>query len=241
MKIDKSQFQPEGSIQKEPVSPAPETGTSPAGNTPKPPVIDIAGNLGKVKIACIVFAVLVFILGIRLIGTYRNLSAEVADQEKRIERLTAERDELAGTGDSSEEGTDTAKEPEADRSETDSKHAAALLKALLTWNSYDSYCAARSAMTETYGVSADSQLLTVFLPEQSQETFEAANVSSMEFDSASSYVLSEDGDQISYFALCQISVKSKDGNEATGTRVGVFYTLDKDGNFSDVSAYTLES
>lgn len=239
MKIDQSQFQPEGSIQNEPSVPNPSEPEN--GNTPKPPVIDIAGNLGKVKIACIVFAILIFVLGVRLIGTYRNLSAEVADQQERIERLTAERDELAGEGDGSASEETGGEETPADRSETDSRLAADMMKTLLTWNDIDSYNAARSAMMETYGAASDSQLLTVFLPEQSAEAFDSTNTSGMAFDSATSYVVSEDGDQISYFALCQVTVTSKDGNETTGTRVGVFYTLDGDGTFSDLSAYTLAS
>lgn len=235
MKIDKSQFQPEGSIQKEP-DPTPD-----AGNTPKPPVIDIAGNLGKVKVACIVFAVLIFVLGVRLIGTCRNLSAEVADQKDRIERLTAERDELAGEADGSGAEEETGEAAPVNRSETDSQRAGELLKTLLTWDSIDSYNAARSTLMETYGLSADSQLLTVFIPEQSAETFDATNTAGMEFDSASSYVISEDGDRISYFAPCQVTVTSKDGNTVTGTRVGVFYTLDENGTFSNLTAYTLAS
>ena len=84
MKIDQTQFQKENSIQTEPAPEKPKAGKPDPRKDPKDWLV---ANLPKVKIACVVLLILAFVIGIRAIGTYRNLSADVKQQKQRIEDL----------------------------------------------------------------------------------------------------------------------------------------------------------
>lgn len=227
MKIQMDQTQPEGTMQ---TSPGTEKTPNGTGKTPKAP-IDLSQHQKVVKILCVVLAVLLFAAGVRIIGSARTLNASIADQEKRIQQLTKEKEALSG-----EEAEETAgEEEETDRKTADGKAASAFLEQFLTWDSYEGYNGIRTWLMESCGASADDPLLTHFMPELTEDAFGTAN---MAFDSASSYVVSEDGENISYFALCEVENRNEDGDTGNG-RVGVFYTLDGEGNVSGVSAYTL--
>lgn len=227
MKIQMDQTQPEGTMQ---TSPGTEKTPNGTGKTPKAP-IDLSQHQKAVKILCVVLAVLLFAAGVRIIGSARTLNASIADQEKRIQQLTKEKEALSGE----EAGETSGEEEETDRKTADGKAASAFLEQFLTWDSYEGYNGIRTWLMESCGASADDPLLTHFMPELTEDAFGTAN---MAFGSASSYVVSEDGDQISYFALCEVENRNEDGDPGYG-RVGVFYTLDGEGNVSGVSAYTL--
>lgn len=228
MKIQMDQTQPEGTMQ---TSPGTEKTPNGTGKTPKAP-IDLSQHQKAVKILCVVLAVLLFVAGVRIIGSARTLNASIADQEKRIQQLTKEKEALSG-----EEAGETSgeEEEETDRKTADGKAASAFLEKFLTWDSYEGYNGIRTWLMESCGASADDPLLTHFMPELTEDAFGTAN---MAFDSASSYVVSEDGENISYFALCEVENRNADGDPGYG-RVGVFYTLDGEGNISGVSAYPL--
>lgn len=227
MKIQMDQTQPEGTMQ---TSPGTEKTPNGTGKTPKAP-IDLSQHQKAVKILCVVLAVLLFAAGVRIIGSARTLNASIADQEKRIQQLTKEKEALSG-----EEVEETAgEEEETDRKTADGKAASAFLEQFLTWDSYEGYNGIRTWLMESCGASAEDSLLTNFMPELTEDAFGTAN---MAFGSASSYVVGEEGDQISYFALCEVENRNEDGDPGYG-RVGVFYTLDGEGNVSGVSAYTL--
>lgn len=235
MKIDQTQFQKENSIQTEPAPEKPKAGKPDPGKDPKGWLV---ANLPKVKIACVVLLILAFVIGIRAVGTYRNLSAEVKQQQQRIEDLQ----KAQGDGTEAPAGEESDGETaEADRSKTDSERAGIFLETLLTWTDYASYNEVRTAMAKTYKLPTDGNVLSTFLPEESEETFTKRDVSRMEFDSADSYVVRTDGEKISYFTVCSITVTSAKGNDKTAPRVCVFYTLDDAGNFTDVSAYTMSN
>ena len=221
MKIQMNQTQPEGTVQTSP-------GT---GKTPKAP-IDLSQHQKVIKILCIVLAVLLVAAGVRIIGSARTLNASIADQEKRIQQLTKEKEALSGE---QTEETSGEEEEETDRKTADGKAASAFLEQFLTWDSYEGYNGIRTWLMESCGASAEDSLLTNFMPELTEDAFGTAN---MAFGSASSYVVSEEGDQISYFALCEVKNRNENGDTGNG-RVGVFYTLDGEGNVSGISAYTI--
>ena len=227
MKIQMDQTQPEGTMQ---TSPGTEKTPNGTGKTPKAP-IDLSQHQKAVKILCVMLAVLLFAAGVRIIGSARTLNASIADQEKRIQQLTKEKEALSGE----EAGETSGEEEETDRKTADGKAASVFLEQFLTWDSYEGYNGIRTWLMESCGASADDPLLTHFMPELTEDAFGTAN---MAFDSASSYVVSEDGENISYFALCEVENRNEDGDTGNG-RVGVFYTLDGEGNVSGVSAYTL--
>ena len=176
-------------------------------------------------------SVLLFAAGVRIIGSARTLNASIADQEKRIQQLTKEKEALSGEQTEETSG----EEEEIDRKTADGKAASAFLEQFLTWDSYEEYCRVRTWLMESCGASAEDSLLTNFMPECTEDAFGMTN---MAFGSASSYVVSEDGENISYFALCEVENRNENGDTGNG-RVGVFYTLDGEGNVSGVSAYTL--
>ena len=227
MKIQMDQTQPEGTMQ---TSPGTEKTPNGTGKTPKTP-IDLSQHQKVVKILCVVLAVLLFAAGVRIIGSARTLNASIADQEKRIQQLTKEKEALSGET----AGETAGEEEETDRKTADGKAASAFLEQFLTWDSYEGYNGIRTWLMESCGASAEDSLLTNFMPELTEDAFGTAN---MAFGSASSYVVSEDGENISYFALCEVENRNEDGDPGYG-RVGVFYTLDGEGNVSGVSAYTL--
>ena len=226
MKIQMDQTQPEGTMQ---TSPGTEKTPNGTGKTPKAP-IDLSQHQKAVKILCVVLAVLLFAAGVRIIGSARTLNASIADQAKRSQQLTKEKEALSG-----EEAGETSGEEETDRKTADGKAASVFLEQFLTWDSYEGYNGIRTWLMESCGASAEDSLLTNFMPELTEDAFGTAN---MAFDSASSYVVSEDGENISYFALCEVENRNEDGDTGNG-RVGVFYTLDGEGNVSGVSAYTI--
>lgn len=228
MKIQMDQTQPEGTMQ---TSPGTEKTPNGTGKTPKAP-IDLSQHQKAVKILCVVLAVLLFAAGVRIIGSARTLNASIADQEKRIQQLTKEKEALSGET----AGETAGEEEETDRKTADGKAASAFLEQFLTWDSYEGYNGIRTWLMESCGASAEDSLLTNFMPELTEDAFGTAN---MAFGSASSYVVSEDGENISYFALCEVENRNEDGDPGYG-RVGVFYTLDGEGNVSGVSAYPLE-
>lgn len=228
MKIQMDQTQPEGTMQ---TSPGTEKTPNGTGKTPKAP-IDLSQHQKTVKILCVVLAVLLFAAGVRIIGSARTLNASIADQEKRIQQLTKEKEALSGE----EAGGTSGEEEETDRKTADGKAASVFLEQFLTWDSYEGYCRVRTWLMESCGASAEDFLLTNFMPECTEGAFGMTN---MAFDSASSYVVGEEEDQISYFALCEVENRNEDGDPGYG-RVGVFYTLDGEGNVSGVSAYPLQ-
>ena len=227
MKIQMDQTQPEGTMQ---TSPGTEKTPNGTGKTPKAP-IGLSQHQKAVKILCVVLAVLLFAAGVRIIGSARTLNASIADQEKRIQQLTKEKEALSGEQTEETSG----EEEEIDRKTADGKAASAFLEQFLTWDSYEEYCRVRTWLMESCGASAEDSLLTNFMPECTEDAFGMTN---MAFGSASSYVVSEDGENISYFALCEVENRNENGDTGNG-RVGVFYTLDGEGNVSGVSAYTL--
>lgn len=198
-------------------------------NTSKP---SDDGMLRKVQIICGVLAVVLVIFSIRFVGSVREYQTTLADQKAEIATLQDTLKELKDANDAADvKAEEAAKE---DRSLRDNKLAGDFAKKLLTWDSYDTYTGVRTWLQESYQVAADDSLLTSFLPDLPKETVENFN---MKFEGATSYEVKTDGDVRSYFALCEVSNKI-DGNTGKG-HVGLFYTIDKDGKFSNLSAYTL--
>lgn len=242
MKIDRKQVEEGGTFhteqpKKQPGKPAPK---------PSGPRRDFQGlaakNLPKVKAACLVLLILSIVVGIWTAVTYRNLSAEVKAQTQEITDLKNALDTGEKNEEAKEEDTqdgDASGEETKDRSQTDSERAGIFLSTLLTFPDYPTYEEARAAMTDTYHLPADGDVLSSWLPACSEEEFKERIGGGMTFESADSYTVSDDGEKISYFAVCVVTATSKKGNSKTADRVCVLYTLDGKGNFSDVSVYAM--
>lgn len=237
MKIDRTQLEEAGKLHTEPAPKQPKV-----PKNAKDPREWLSKNIGKVKIACLVLFLLSFVIGVRMIGTYRNLSADVAAQTKEIADLKKALGSEEETGETEETGTgEETGDTSQDRSKTDSERAGIFLSKLLNLSDYAAYQETRTTMAETYHLPADGNILSEFLPECSEEEFSQQMGGGMTFNSADSYTVSTDGEKISYFAVCSVTVTSGEGNSKTADRVCVFYTMDGEGNFTDVSAYSMSN
>ena len=203
---------------------------SEAGNAPQAPAQKSGFSVYFLIIACVALGVLFLVLTVRFIGSYRNLQDTLAAQESQIAALEGDPGIAPTDGDETSGENDA----EADRTARDDKLAWTMLDTLLTWDSLDSYNAVRSSMMEDYSAAEGSSLLTSFMPATDEDTLGNLN---MRFEDAVTYQINTSGQKISYFALCEVSNQV---NENTGYgSVGVLYTIDGDGNVSDISAYTL--
>lgn len=136
------------------------------------------------------------------------------------------------------------------RKSSDDKLAEAFVKYAVEWDSYDSYVSSRETFKAKYPyMDESSDFLRKFFPPADtliiRDTSNSIvynsfdNGRNIHFDSLLSYVISiSDDGTYKYFAdiLCHSDI----GHGKRSTRhMVMLYTLDKDGTFSDVSAYVL--
>lgn len=185
---------------------------------------------GKLKLACLVFALLLLFIGIRTymdMGTLKETiagqEAELAALDKEIDARGGPRSEAQKAGDNAPGGTEKEDAPDI-----------AFLRKLLTWDSYEDYCQVRDWLKNDCNAGKKEQLLSEFMPNVKEDGFGDAN---MKFKEADVYAISQNGGSTEYFALCKVSNRIN-GNVGTG-KAGVFFSMDKENNISKVSAYTL--
>lgn len=193
-------------------------------------------NTGKLKLFCLGLLVLVlaaaFTIGRSISQTEKAIDAQKTQLAALTEELEGYQDAQKEAEDKKGDASDTVSEN--DRSAKDYSLAREFLKTLLTWDSYQNYSDIRNTLASEYGMAADSQVLSSFMPEISEETLGDSN---MRFEDMDAYEVHADGDTIQYFAIC--SVRNRiDGNVGTG-KVAVFYSVHGDGSIHDISAYSL--
>lgn len=195
------------------------------------------GNRGKLQLFFLFLVLLVAITGFAMTRGIANEKAVIAEQESQLTALRAELEEYQQAV---EEKTDNmtddgdGKTVSTDDTAKFTKTVQDFLKTFLTWDTYSKYTEIRNWLMTDYGLTPDSQVLTSFMPEVTEE---ALGNSNMRYTDVSIYEVSRDGDLVSYFALC--SVRNRiDGNVGNG-KVAVFYSIGKDGNLSNISAYAL--
>lgn len=193
-------------------------------------------NLGKIQLFCLFLAVLVVISGFSIFRSFTKTKLEIAEQERQLTELRAEIEEYQSSVD---EKTPDDSDPDSSKTTSETgkdytKTAQDFLKTFLTWDTYSKYTEIRNWLMTDYGLTPDNPVLTSFMPEVPEETFGNSN---MRYTDVSIYEMSREDDQVSYFALC--SVRNRvDGNVGNG-KVAVFYSIGKDGNLSNISAYAL--
>ncbi len=185
----------------------------------------------KLKIACVVLAILLLFLGIRTIGGIRSTEKHIAKQKTQIEELKKELEQYEDTKKAEEAEEQT---PEESRKQADAKASEIFFKKLLTWNSHEGYEGVRNWLLKDLGMKETDSLLTSFMPKLSAETLGESN---MKFDSAETYFTGETEGIRNYFAICKVTNKL-DGNSGSG-HVGIFYSVDGEGNISNASAFSL--
>lgn len=107
----------------------------------------------------------------------------------------------------------------------------AFTSTLLNWTGKTGYDNVRQKLINDWKFTEDSKLLTAFMPPVEELD---ANIS---LSSYKTFVLSDDGKNLSYFLICTVR-STVGGGSANGT-VGIRITINEDGTISDVTAQTL--
>lgn len=201
-----------------------------------------AGADVRLKIAVVVIAALIIIVGIKGAITNSSLSSKCAEQEKL---LTASQAEALLYGITQDEDGDLiipeinieiSNIPESNRDSIEQRNTeklSAFTSLLLNWKGKSGYDNVRQKlMDEPWCFTEDSKLLSAFMPVMNKEL--NANMS---LSSYTTFVLTDDGKNMSYFLICTVR-NTIDGTSATGT-VGIRITINEDGTLSDVVAQTL--
>ncbi len=196
----------------------------------------------RLKIAVVVIAVFVIIIGVKGAVTKSSLTSQLEKEQKLLNEAKAEALMYGITED--EEGdliipaTDT--DTSVDVSELDWESLeqrndtllSSFTSLLLNWEGTNGYGKVRQKLINDWEFTEDSRLLTYFMPPLEEEL--NANMS---LSGYKPFVLSNDGKNMSYFLICTVR-NTIDGTSATGT-VGIRITINEDGTISDVTAQTL--
>lgn len=132
--------------------------------------------------------------------------------------------------------------------DSDNQKARTFFKDLLTWNNLEEYNARRQLLLETYGMNEDDVFLKSFMPNVDTVTDadgneylrESVNVVQVAFTELSSRVVAMDDDAYTYFTEVSLTVEDVKKPGSTGTALCIFqYTMDGEGNLSNLSGYTV--
>lgn len=132
------------------------------------------------------------------------------------------------------------------RVEKDDKIAADFLEKIMTWDSYAEYEGIRQELMSTYGLSEDSNFLTVFMPEVVTKTSKDGTVYNridvmglnVTYEGMDSYVAGITGQVYSYFAFVEWSSHDKNGAEASAKCI-FMYSINGEGKLLNLDAYTI--
>lgn len=179
-------------------------------------------------------------VGIRGSISCKSLSSQIEAQNKLLTDAKAEALLYGITTDSDgdlvvpEVNTDSTDVSELDWDSIEQRNKQlldAFTSTLLNWTGKTGYDNVRQKLINDWKFTEDSKLLTAFMPPVDELD---ANIS---LSSYKTFVLSDDGKNLSYFLICTVR-STVDGGSANGT-VGIRITINEDGTISDVTAQTL--
>lgn len=195
----------------------------------------------RLKLAAGAILALILFVGIKGTITKASLTSQFNDQEKL---LTEARAEALLYGITEDEDGDlimpvNEKETPTDVSSLEWESVAqrnkslldSFVEILLHWEGNKGYDKARQTLMDEWGFAENSQLLSVFMPEDDGDK----NMKPEE--KYSMYELSNDGKNVSYFLICTVH-STINKHSADGT-VGIRLTINEDGTMSNVTAQTL--
>lgn len=203
----------------------------------------------RVLLVCVLIAVIVCV-GNMIVSkvVYAN---NLAKQDEQIQKLTSQIETSRVT---KQESLNSAKAKvtglDIKRVKTDDGILEAFLKKCFTWSSAEEYRAIREELESSDMLSGDSTFLDVLFPELTDDiTVDGESVTNaiddsiygqlnLKYDSLQSHVTAIDGTNYSYFTEVTVTSSVKDGISKTGMVI-VTYTVDKDGNLSNLNAYTV--
>lgn len=204
------------------------------------------------KKAWIIFVVVFTItvgLGIYVFTTVSNNTAMLDADNLRISQLKSDIDSVDANKQSEQNSVvSETTGVSADRVYNDTQKISDLLKVACTWSSFSAYNAAREMLISDYGVSESSVFLSEFMPEVTEYTNNKGEIvndidlnnMNMFFSNISPHLVSVDlnADVYDYFAI--VTVGSKVDQDVSGeTHIAVTYSVDKDGNISNIDAILL--
>lgn len=191
--------------------------------------------------------------GALLAGTISATALTAPSQQAAVDEARAEvtvaQEELAEAREVEEEAVEERTQEVAgvsvDRKTTDDSAIESVMSTALTWSTGEEYNEARALLISTYGISEDSAFMQSFLPDQMcNQTSSGEQVClvdtdglSSSFDSFESTVVGINLDEYEYFALVKMRIPSTDGETYITQTVPMRYTIDGDGNVSDLAAY----
>lgn len=120
------------------------------------------------------------------------------------------------------------------------------LELVCTWDTYVEYMDAREKIMRRYGLAEDSQFMSIFMPVVGNKTSPDGtnynqidtNGLNMKYESITPYVTRIRAGEYSYFSVVRIISSWKNGGE-TVVRAVITYTVNADGELSDISAVPL--
>lgn len=164
--------------------------------------------------------------------TLRSVTTQVEEARQKAERVQTDTAlQLSGASD--------------ERVAADTEIAEGLAERVLTWDSHESYSAARSSTMRAYGLAETDPFMTGFLPaapvtrdSQGNEYpyIDAAGLNSRVAGSTVK-LLSVDALKYSYMALVNVESKSSDGLGSSTSIATIFLTIDGEGKVSGLSGF----
>ena len=196
------------------------------------------GTISKFPIVC-GFIIATFILMIfSILHDIKTTNATIAEQKQTITNFENSEKEYERTAqEETEIRVEESQDPEVTRRNTDDELANEMFYTLLNWRTFEEYNTARTAMMTMYNMTEESSLMTDMLPPVEEDKYGDEN---MRFNISKTYELGNDGNgTINYFALCRVSTNIS-GTMSRGI-VGVFYDINADGTFSNITAYPISN
>lgn len=214
------------------------------------------GEFLKKNLLSIILAVLAIGLVCGLAVVYTNQQSTLADQKDQIAELQSKKESAQAKADANVKSLVTdVTGYDSTRKLNDDVKMRQLFKTAFSWDSGEAYKTARETVMKNYGIPEDSQFMTgVMAPLTEYEVagykgtegdgrkhnYIDDNALNMSFTDMKSSVTNIDDGTYTYFAV--VTTSSKDEKSASASAdVVVTYTMDKDGNIGNLSAYGMDS
>lgn len=196
----------------------------------------------------IIVCSIIMLLGIGssvLISTDR--SSQLGEQYQTISGLENRKATLeAAISDDTADAVHLASGLDSARQAKDDGAAKKLLEQVFTWDSKESYDAARAKVKAQYNLGDDNTFLQTFMPEVKNINTGGREINeidarglNMTYSKMQSNVTNINGDRYTYFTL--VTVESSDSTGATAEGTSAFvYTVDGSGDLSNLAGYSIQ-
>ena len=196
----------------------------------------------------LIIAIVFFVFAVGLFGiTSKSNSSYLIKQSTKIEELQNQINVKKRTQEEK-----TAKEFEsavglnAERVKKDKEFAGKFMEKVMTWDSWEGYENLRKEIMKEYKLDENSNFMKVFMPKVANNKDKEGNNYNqidtnglnLKFKSMELYNIGISGGKYSYIAFVEWQTKNKD-MDTYGNDTSLFaFTIDSDGNLTDLNAYT---